>query len=498
MVQNELNHIRLPIHIPIMNNSFTKVFFLFLGLVFSKPIVAQDYLVDATFIRTYTKFELLVLFGQAVDYDIDLYRIHYKTPGTDQLPDTASGLMVIPQVTAGTALPMVLYGHGTTNGPTDVPSNLRGGFEIAMAYAASGFITVAPDYLGLGSSRGFHPYVHALTETYASLDMLNSCLEYLDNNEPEWDPNFLFVSGYSQGGHTSMAVHREIEDFWNFVYPVTAATHMSGPYSISGVMRDLILSDVSYGTPGYIPYTLLGYQEVYGNIYTEISDIFKEPFATSITKFYNGEITLSALNNQLISALVAIDGDTINKRMIHDSVLNVIVTDLNHPINIALTQNDTYDWAPVAPTRLYYCGNDDQVPIENTLVAESTMLANGAADVQAVNINPSFNHTQCVFPAVQSSIVFFKSFVHPSALEDLNVDAEELLVFPNPSSGDIKIDWEKAKGGMDYEIINANGEMVKQGRSYLNTVSLDVLPGGMYMIICSAGGETRMARFVRL
>jgi len=481
-----------------MNNSFTKVFFLILGLAFCKPIVAQDYLVSATFLRTYTKFELLVLFGQAVDYDIDLYRIHYKTPGSDQLPDTASGLMILPQIAAGTELPMVLYGHGTTNGPTDVPSNLRGGFEVAMAYAASGYITVAPDYLGLGSSRGFHPYVHALTETYASLDMLNSCLEYLDNNEPEWDPNFLFVSGYSQGGHVSMAVHREIEDFWSFVYPVTAATHMSGPYSISGVMRDKILSDESYGTPAYIAYTTLGYQEVYGDIYNEISDIFKEPFATSIERFYNGEITLSVLNSQLIAGIVDIAGDTINKRMIHDSVINGIVTDPTHPINVALDKNDTYDWAPTAPTRLYYCGNDDQVPIENTLVAETAMIANGATDVQAVNINPSFNHTQCVFPAVQSSIVFFNSFVHPLALEDLKAGAEELRVFPNPSSDNIMIDWDKAKGGMDYEIINANGETVKKGRCYLNTVAVDLLPSGMYMIICSSGGETRMARFVRL
>jgi acetyl esterase/lipase len=480
-----------------MNSTLTKVFLLILGLTFCKPVIAQDYLVEATFLGSRSKFELLVLFGQAVDYDIDLYRIRYKTPGTDQLPDTASGLMVLPQVPAGTLLPIVVYEHGTTNGPTDVPSQLRGGFEVAMAYGAFGFVTVAPDYLGLGDSRGFHPYVHALTEAYATLDMLNSCLEYLDLNEPEWDPNFLFVAGYSQGGHASMATHKEIEDFWSFVYPVTAATHMSGPYSISGVMRDKILSDESYGTPSYIAYVMLGYQEVYGNIYNNITDIFKEPFATSIQNFYDRNITLSVLNNQLISALAA-DGDTINKRMFQDSVLEGVITNPNHPINIALQDNDTYDWAPSAPTRLYYCGGDEQVPFENSLVAETAMQANGAADVQAINLNPTFSHGQCVFPAVLSSIDFFQSFVHPSALEDLNVDAEELQVFPNPSSNTITIDWAKAKGGMDYEIINAAGQTLSKGHSYLNILPVDQLTNGMYTIICTAGGETRMARFVRL
>ncbi len=400
-----------------------------LALFSGKSLFAQDYLVQSTFLGSRSKFELLILFGQAVDYDIDLYRITYKTPGSDNLPDTASGLMVIPQVPAGTQLPIVVYGHGTTNGPTDVPSQLRGGFEVAMAYGAFGFITIAPDFLGLGDSRGFHPYVHAATETYASLDMLNASLEYLDVNEPEWDPNFLFVGGYSQGGHVSMALHREIEDFWSFVYPVTAATHMSGPYSISGVMRDLILSDASYGEPAYIAYIMLGYQTVYGNLFNDVTEIFKEPYAASIQNFYLGTITLDALNSELIAAL-ATEGDTINKRMFQDSIITGITEQPDHRINVALEDNDVYEWAPVAPTRLYYCGGDEQVPFENSLIAETTMKGLGAVDVEAINLNPTFTHGACVFPAILASIDFFQSFVNPSGLEDLDTKSTELQVSP--------------------------------------------------------------------
>lgn len=366
-----------------------------------------------------------------------------------------------------------------------------------MAYAAFGFVTAAPDYLGLGDSRGFHPYVHALTEAYASLDMLNASLEYLDFNEPDWDPNFLFVAGYSQGGHASMALHREIEDFWSFVYPVTAATHMSGPYSISGVMRDLILSDESYGTPAYIAYIILGYQEAYGYIYNELSDIFKEPYLTSIEEFRNGTILLGDLNDQLIAAL-ATSGDTINKRMFQDEIITAIESDPDHPINVALRENDTYDWAPVAPTRLYYCGSDEQVPFENSLLAETTMQNNGAADVQAIDLNPSFNHGQCVFPAVLNSIDFFLSFVEPSALDQLDHNAEELRVYPNPSAENLTIDWDKAKGGMEYEIINTSGQTMTRNHSFLNSIPVGQLPAGVYMIICSADGESRMARFARI
>ncbi len=478
-----------------MNRTGTKFLLLCLSLITGSALHAQDYLVDFTFLGSRSKFELQILFGAAVDYDINLYRIRYETPGSDNLPDTASGLMVLPVVPAGTELPMVVYEHGTTSGPTDVPSQLRGGFEVAMGYAAFGFITLAPDYLGLGDSRGFHPYVHAATEASASLDMLNGGLEYLDTHEPDWNPNFLFIAGYSQGGHASMALHKEIEDFWSFVYPVTAAAHMSGPYSISGVMRDLILSDESYGSPAYIGYLMLGYNEVYGNLYTDLHEIFVEPYVTSIQNFKDGTINLTTLNSQLIAALAA-SGDTINKRMFQDSIIEAITLQPNHPINVALNANDVYNWAPSAPTRLYYCGSDEQVPNENSIVAEATMQGLGAPDVHAINLNPALSHGGCVFPAISASIAFFKSFVFPSAIDDLDKKADALNVYPNPVQDEVVIDWEKAHNGMNYEIINSNGQSIDKGHSYFNRIRIGNLPGGIYVIVCTAGGETRMTRFV--
>ena len=107
---------------------------LILALWINLPsLKAQDYLVDFTFLGTRTKFELLILFGQAVDYDVNLYKIRYKTPDVHGVLDTASGLLTIPVAAAGTTFPIVVYEHGTTTGPTDVPSQLRGGFEATLA-----------------------------------------------------------------------------------------------------------------------------------------------------------------------------------------------------------------------------------------------------------------------------------------------------------------------------------------------------------------------------
>jgi hypothetical protein len=120
----------------------------------------------------------------------------------------------------------------------------------------------------------------------------------------------------------------------------------------------------------------------------------------------------------------------------------------------------------------------------------------GASDLEAINLNPTADHSGCVFPAITNSIAFFQSFLPSSSINDLDKTAEALNVFPNPVLDELVIDWDPAKNGMAYEIINATGQAVVNGHSYFNRLSIDGLPGGIYTIICTAGGETRMARFV--
>ena len=477
-----------------MNRSLLKSLYLFLLMSLAYPAQSQDVLVEHTYLGSRTKFELLVLFGQLVDYDIDLYKIRYKTADVNGDLDTASGLMVLPQVPANTELPIVVYNHGTTSGPTDVPSQLRGGFEVAMAYGGFGFATLAPDYIGLGDARGFHPYLHAATEASASLDMLFAGYEYLEFNDPDLDPNFLFLAGYSQGGHAAMALHKEIDDFWSIIIPVTAATHMSGPYSMSEVMRERVLSDESYGFPSYIAYLFLSYNEAY-DLYADVGEVFKEPYASDVDSFYNRQINLTTLNGRLITALAA-GGDTIVKRMLQDSIVDALQNNPDHPLNIALEQNDTYNFAPEAPTRLYYCGNDQQVPPRNSIKADSVMNALGAPDTEAIDLNPNFDHGPCVFPAVLSSIDFFLSFVNPSSVDKINPDAEELSVYPNPFFNEIIVNWDKANDGLEYEVYYSSGQLVRQGHTATNRITMEQLPSGVYMLLCRAGDETRMARIM--
>ncbi|MGB4846868.1 MAG: T9SS type A sorting domain-containing protein [Saprospiraceae bacterium] len=478
-----------------MSKSLQKLFIILSLFMAAKPVIAQDYIVDYTYLGSYSQLTLSIIFQQTVDYGVDLYKIRYKTTDIHSALDTASGLIVIPQVPPGTQLPVVVYEHGTIDSTTDVPSRLRGGYEAAMAYAAFGFATFAPDYIGLGDSRGFHPWLHAASEASASLDMLFAGYEFLEFDHPaDVDPNYLFLSGYSQGGHASMALHKLIDDYWSIIIPVTAAAHMSGIYSISGVLRDGIINNGS-GDPGYLANLFLSYNEAY-NLYADIGQIFKEPYATSIRAFYNHSIPRSELSAELIAGLAAA-GETIPNRILQDSILDAIIHNPNHPLNLAMQENDTYNWAPSSPTRLYYCQADETVPFINAIIADSVMHELGATDVQALDVNPNLTHVACAYAAIPVSIAFFKSFIGASGTKDVYVKGDELTFFPNPTTEYVSVDWSAAIDGFDYRIINTSGITVDQGTTSSNHLSLSKLPGGLYMIVCTAGDQTKIGRVLR-
>lgn len=463
------------------------------------PLSAQS-LISSELIGALTESEIETMYGVDAENGVSLYKITYKTlKPWNAVEDTASGLLVLPENYSSTS-PIVAYQHGTTNGPESCPSNLNAGHSIPIAYGASGFVCTAADYLGLGESDIFHPYVHAESEATAGLDMLISSLELMEAELSATWLGELFVAGYSQGGHASMALHRYLQDNFSFIWPMKKAAHMSGPYDISGVMRDLILRDSVYPYTGFVPYALLGYQEVYGDIVESIPAVFKDPFAGFIEDFYSGEINLTELTTQMGSALFFLTGAIIPNRIFQDSILDQVTNNSDHPINVALRDNDTYDWVPTAPTRLYYCTADDQVPYQNSLVAEAHMNSLGADDLKAVDIDPTANHGECAPQAVLESILFFKDM--PTGSEPPIADNTSLKIYPNPAIYGVHITLDQ-DGQAIHEVVvfNTNGMLVKR-LDGLNTTRLTMTTGdlasGMYTVIIRNGTSVSVEKLVIL
>lgn len=290
-----------------------------------------------------------------------------------------------------------------------------------------------------------------------------------------------------------MALHREMELNLASEFTVTAAAHLSGPYSISGVMRNLILSEEVYYYPAYIPNTSLSYQTVYDNLYDDLTDIFKPAYAGFIEQFYNGTITLGTLNEKLIQTLTAQTGSSVARRMLQDSILEAITNNPLHPINLALKDNDVYDWAPVTPTRIFYCMGDDQVPFENSVLARDTMIANGAVDLAATDVNPTADHGGCVSPAIIQTIAFFagKQVVSPVSSTNEAFGDVQITLAPNPASETLTVS--NIPNGATVEMMDVNGKNVfRQINVSSNALDINVgnlLPGVYWVQVGSGKGR---------
>jgi hypothetical protein len=460
-------------------------------LFFNARLDGQE-LVSATLLGSKTKAQLLTQFNVPfIQFGVSYYRITYTTTDIQGAADTVSGLLVVPDNSAK-IYPRLVYQHGTSGSKQDVPSfNYNGGEgSIGLLFGGLGYVALMPDYLGLGVSDGFHPYVHAASEASVALDMLRAAADYTAANNVQTNSQ-LFITGYSQGGHAAMALQREIEKNQGAEFSVTASAPLSGPYSIGEVMRALILTDEVYYFPAYIPNTILSYQTAYGNLFDEISDVFKPAYAGLIGQFYAGTLDLSDLNDQLIVTLIANEGESRPYRMFQDSIVQAVANDPAHPFNIALKDNNTYtNWTPQAPTRLYYCMADDQVPFENSILARDSLLAAGAADLQILDVNSTADHGGCVVPALTNTLLFFLGYQQIGTLSSVNpLDAGQLEFSPNPARDEVSIRELPARGQLS--VIAFDGRILKSVAlpAGTHTLSVQDIPDGIYMVEFRSGSK---------
>jgi len=428
-------------------------------LLFLQTSNAQE-VVSSTFLTSYSQQYLVNEFEATfAQYGVDLYRVTYTTTNLEGALDTASGLVCIPDI-EGLNLPLVSYGHGTVASRFAVPSFLSSEHVIPTIYASVGVVSVAPDYLGLGVNEGIHPYVHADSEAWASYDLIVAIKPFLEDEFGLGLNEQLYITGYSQGGHAAMALHRYIETETDL--EVTGSVPMSGPYSISTGMKDLLVSQEEYLYVAYLASTAISYQEVYGDIYPngDINQFFKPIYATQIERFRKEEIDLFILNQLLINALIVNEGGSIPNKMIQDEVLADILEDDNHPVNVALRDNDVYDWAPKAETRLLYCEADDQVAYENSIIARDKMIENGADQVLALDLGSDLDHGECVTPAIISFSLYLLVSIMPTHTLDLST--VEVNIFPNPTSEGFHIVTKDRNESFSISLFDYSGRLVLQ------------------------------------
>lgn len=329
------------------------------------------------------------------EYDVLSYDVVYETINPDGGRTMASGFLLVP-IGTGNLLALASYQHGTVTRPIDAPGQE---LFVGVAFATTGYAAVIPNYLGLGQdSEGLHPFHHARSEATACVDLLRAARSLCATNGHPLNGQ-LFLAGYSQGGHVTMALLRELELFHTNEFSVTACAPMAGAYDLSGVTTADFLSGRAPPNPYYFALLLAAYQSVY-RLAPSLADLLAPPYNTTLPPLLQGNATGSQIN----AAMPAMP-----MQILKPEYRAAFQANTNHPFRLALRDNDLYRWKPRAPLQMYHCHGDQDVIFANSQVALNSFQALGASQAQLIDPFPAGDHGDCVLPSLLYAKDWFDS-----------------------------------------------------------------------------------------
>ena len=192
--------------------------------------------------------------------DVKVVALNYNTVGARAGENTnASGALLVPGGACTQAAPLLAYSRGTDVLKTRAMANPQDPetFLLAAFFAAQGYAVVATDYLGYAkSSYGFHPYLHADSEATTIIDSVRAARQAAGTVGANLSGKVMF-SGYSQGGHASMAAQRAAERDYGSEFNVVAGAHLAGPYNLGGAVR---MPSAIAGYQVFVPFMVTSWQ----------------------------------------------------------------------------------------------------------------------------------------------------------------------------------------------------------------------------------------------
>jgi hypothetical protein len=315
----------------------------------------------------------------SVRYGVDLYQVVYRTVDVRNRPTTASGLVVLPR-SGERRLRTVSFTHGTEINKSGGPSMLNDVWAGAPAvtFAGAGFAAVAPDYLGLGVGPGVHPWKHVASETTASLDLLRALRQFVTRHGRVLEREVM-VTGFSQGASAALGLARKLQDDpW---FRLRAIAPISGAYDFRGAeLPALVSGEEPPQVPPrvavvYVSYLLTSWNRIYG-LYDEPSELFAEPYASRVERYFNGTTPPDEVVQGLPGSL---------NELLTPTGLAMLANPEGRFAEALRRDEVCTGWVPRVPIRLYKISNDEQAVTANTDSCRAAFRASGR-DVPVVDV----------------------------------------------------------------------------------------------------------------
>ncbi len=323
--------------------------------------------------------------------DVKVVALNYHTVGANAEFTNASGVMLVPTGVCSAAAPLVAYAKGTDVQKPRTLANPQDGetFTLLAMFAAQGYAVVASDYLGYAKSTyPYHPYLHADSEATAVIDAIRAARNAASEVGTVLSGKVM-VTGYSQGGHVSMATHRAIELDSKYASEINlvAGAHLAGPYNLSGGFKS---TGAIAGYQVFVPFLITSWQKVYGNIYSDVKAVFKLPYSNTVEGLLpNATLTTTTLVTT--GNLPGANGETpaqARDLLLQAAFLADTQTNNNNVLYLAAKKNDLLGWNPKAKTLLCGGTGDPTVPPAiHQIVAKADFDSRVPGAVTSVNVD---------------------------------------------------------------------------------------------------------------
>jgi len=334
--------------------------------------------------------------GLDVEHDVELIRARYHTLDASGAATVASMLLARP--IGCNPIAVVNYQHGTAFHRDEVPSEAKlddvdDRTVPAAAFAGHCYLFFAPDYLGLGSSSGRHPFIHAESEASAVIDSWRAARHIAGDRGWSW-PKDVFLFGFSQGAHAALAtvgaLPRELS--------ARAIAGVSGPYNLSTEQLPFTLRGHTPIDAAYLGYIVSAYAQLYPA--PAAHEFLEAPYDVTLDALFDGSKRIQ----EIIPAVAPSP-----RELLTPTFMQQLMAGEQNWFLSAMTENDVDSVVPSIPVRLYYSSSDAIVSPSQAPAAAQRMQAAGS-DAQAIDLG-EFDHLSTRFAALPAVRAWFDAML---------------------------------------------------------------------------------------
>ena len=259
------------------------------------------------------------------------------------------------------------------------------GLLVGAVFGGSGHLLLAPDYIGLGTSDVYHPYMHSVSTVDAAIDFIRAVVAYCAREGIEWCPRLMLV-GYSQGAHAVAVLQRALEASPIDEAEVLAVASIAPPLDLANVTLPWALEGGAASHSTYLAYISYSYSRAYSQ---PLESLLTDDAARLVKELFDGLHAADDIAKQLPPTPLP---------MFRDSWVKGYRAGDPSWFRSALEENEAINWSPLAPLRLYYGDADVDVHPNDALLGARELRERGG-NVQVVAVG-EFDHASVVYHAV--------------------------------------------------------------------------------------------------